>query len=204
MKTLIVDDHALIRVFLKHYIEEHYPNFEVVVLRSITSDLPEQIILAKPELVILDISLNEFDTLDFFIHLKQHLPKTLFVIYTMHNIFSYKNFFLKHGAHAYVLKEDAQSELKDVIATVLNGGRVFPKLDTQKFTDYQLNQLTFSTNEKALLSALLDSLDTEIIAEKLNLTNNEVLAMRQKLLKKTGAKNTQQLVLFTINYNWIR
>ena len=141
MKVLIVDDHALIRVYLKHYIEEHFPRFEVSVIQKITPTLPEDIIDINPQIVVLDISLDILDTLDFFKHLKSKLPGALFIIYTMHNISSYKKFFLAHGAQAYVLKENAQAELSDIIEAVLDGKTVFPKDFDLPLTDYNLNQL---------------------------------------------------------------
>jgi len=204
MKVLIVDDHSLIRVYLKHYIEEHFPHFDVSALQKIDEDLPEQIVALTPDLLILDISLDFLDTLDFFKYLKIKLPKTFFVIYTMHNITSYINFFHKQGAHAYVLKEDAESELRDVIETVLTGRIVFPKDLNIKNNDYRLNQLSFSALEKRLLSAMLETLNTEEIAAKLSLKTPDVLQLKHTLLEKTGASNTQELLVHTVEYNWIR
>ena len=53
MKALIVDDHGLIRVYLKHYLEEHFPDYQTHVLTSISAGLPDEIIAINPELVIL-------------------------------------------------------------------------------------------------------------------------------------------------------
>ena len=122
----------------------------------------------------------------------------------MHNISSYKNFFWKHGADAYVLKEDAQSELKEVVISVINGDRIFPDRANLFHSEYQLNQLSFSVKEKRVLSALIESNSTEQISNMLDLTKKEVLEIRHRLLDKTGAKNTQQLIEFTLDYNWIR
>ena len=204
MKVLVVDDHSLIRVYLKHFLEEHFPDFEVYVLQKIEINLPEQIISINPELLIIDISLDLLDTLDFFKHLKYKLPETLFIIYTMHNINSYKKFFLEQGAHAYVLKEDAGSKLEDVIQSVLDGQKVFPEDLNENIDRYQLNQLNFSETEKNLLSNMLETLNTEALAKKLAMSTNEVLNLKLALLKKTGAVNTQELLLFTVEYNWIR
>ena len=204
MKALIVDDHGLIRVYLKHYLEEHFPDYQTHVLTSISAGLPDEIIAINPELVILDISLDTLDTLDFFIYLKKNLPNTIFIIYTMHNITSYKQFFWKNGASAYVLKEDAQLELKDIISATNSGKRVFPILKEPFDNDYRLNQLTFSVQEKELLEALIETIDTDKIAAKLHLSSIEVLNLRLKLLQKTNAKSSHQLIKFALDYNWIR
>ena len=122
----------------------------------------------------------------------------------MHNISSYKKFFLAHGAQAYVLKENAQAELSDIIEAVLDGKTVFPKEFDLPLTDYNLNQLNFSDLEKKLLSALLETLDTDEISKLLELSASDILNVKLSLLEKTGAKNTQQLVSYAIDYNWIR
>lgn len=204
MKTLIVDDHSLIRVYLKHYLHDNFPSFSVEIISSILPSLPDDIVQTQAELIILDISLEELDILDYFKELKSRLPNTFFIIYTMHNIASYKKFFWKNGASAYVLKEDAESELKEVIEAVIDGKRVFPELDVTADDDFRLNQLTFSQQEIQLLAALLETIDTKEICDRLNCSKKEVLELRKKLLTKSGAQNTQQLVNYAIDYNWIR
>lgn len=204
MKILIVEDHSIIRVYLKTYLAEHYPNATIDLIKDFNSSLLESIINVHADLVILDISLDRQDALDFFVKLKKNLPDTHFIIYTMHNISSYKRFFWNAGACAYVLKEDAQSNLKQIIDSVLNGERVFPKEFDTGEKDYRLNQLTFTDIESRLLKALVDNIRDDELDKTLNCSKKDVLNLRRKLLTKSGAKNTQQLINYALDYNWIR
>lgn len=204
MKILIVEDHSIIRVYLKTYLAEHYPNATIDLIKDFNSSLLESIINVNADLVILDISLDRQDALDFFVKLKKNLPDTHFIIYTMHNISSYKRFFWNAGACAYVLKEDAQSNLKQIIDSVLNGERVFPKEFDTGEKDYRLNQLTFTDIESRLLKALVDNIKDDELDKTLNCSKKDVLNLRRKLLTKSGAKNTQQLINYALDYNWIR
>lgn len=204
MKILIVEDHSIIRVYLKNYLAEHYPNATIGLIKDFNASLTESIVEADADLVILDISLERKDALDFFTELKSNLPGTHFIIYTMHNITSYKRFFWNAGASAYVLKEDAQSNLKCIVDSVLKGERVFPKEFENEVNDYRLNQLTFTDIESRLLKALVDNIGDEELDKTLNCTKKEVLNLRRKLLTKSGAQNTQQLINYALDYNWIR
>ena len=204
MKILIVEDHSIIRVYLKSYLAEHFPNASISLIKNFNSSLLQDIIDANAELVILDVSLEKLDALDFFIELKESLPNTHFIIYSMHNITSYKRFFWNAGASAYVLKEDAQSNLKCIIDSVLKGDRVFPEPVEGELTDYRLNQLTFTDIENRLLKALVDNINDDELDKTLNCTKKDVLNLRRKLLTKSGAQNTQQLINYALDYNWIR
>ena len=203
MKTVIVDDHAIIRIYLKHYLEHNFPAFNVSVLLANTN-INQEIITLQPQLAILEISLEKIDCTEIFVELKTALPQTFFIIYTMHNNKSYKDFFWKNGAHAYILKEEAEADLKDVIVRVLNGERVFSGECAETNNAYRLNQLNFSTAEKDLLSQLLITLDTDEIASKLSWTKKQVLDSKRLILARCGAANTQELLQFIIDYNWIR
>ncbi len=204
MKTVIVEDHQIIRSYLEHYLFTHFSTYHVTLITTFTSNLKEEIVAKKPELLILDISLECVDTMDIFTWLKTKLPNTYFIIYTMHNISSYRNFFYNAGAHAYILKEDGEQELKDVIKTILTGQKVFPKANNAELDEYRLNQLTFTEQEKSLLNVLLSTQETEEIVKQIKLSKTEILNLRRRLIEKSGAKNTQELLNFTIDYNWIR
>lgn len=204
MKILIVEDHSIIRIYLKTYLAEHYPNATIELIKDFNSSLLETIIKVDADVVILDISLDQQDALDFFVELKTNLPNTHFIIYTMHNISSYKRFFWNAGASAYVLKEDAQSNLTCIINSVLKGERVFPKEFETEVNDYRLNQLTFTKIERRLLKALVDNIRDDELDKVLSCTKKDVLNLRRKLLTKSGAQNTQQLINYALDYNWIR
>ena len=204
MKILVVEDHSIIRVYLSSYLNEHFPEAEICVIREFDNAIINNIVKAEAHVVILDVSLENQDALDFFSALRSRLPETHFIIYTMHNITSYKRFFWNAGASAYVLKEDAQADLKNIIIAVLEGDRIFPDHVETQIDDYRLNQLTFTKTERKLLEALVNNVNDDDLDQILNCTKKDVLNLRRKLLTKAGAKNTQQLINYAIDYNWIR
>lgn len=205
MRILLVEDHSIIRVYLKSYLEKQFPEAEILLIREFNSSLQQEIMLAQANIVILDISLEKLDALDFFPDLKNQMPKTHFIIHTMHNISSYKRFFWNAGASAYVLKEDAETDLKHIIEAVQKGKRVFPKqLEQNTNNDYRLNQLTFTEIEKQLLCALIENVHDDELNITLKCSKKEVLNLRRKLLTKSGAENTQQLINYAVDYNWVR
>jgi DNA-binding NarL/FixJ family response regulator len=202
MTITIVDDHPLVRNFLKCYLSNHFPDDNVAVLHTINLTVVEDIIATKPNVVVLDVSLDKIDSLDFFEELKKKLPQTTFIIYTMHKIQSYINFFKNHGAHAYIAKEDSTEEMADIIKRALQNQTTFPDDSVSIDQDYRLNQLSFTPIEKEMLQALKQKINNDQIAIKLNVDKIEVLNLRKKLLFKTGAESSNHLLQLAEEYNW--
>jgi DNA-binding NarL/FixJ family response regulator len=203
MRVTIVEDHPLVRSYLKSYVHENFPDAQITLLHVINQNILQDIVATQPELIILDISLNDMDSIDFFPELKASLSDAKVIIYTMHYNNSYIEFYKNNGAHAYVLKENASDDLKGIINLVRNNQFFFPGDTVEMDMNYRLNQLTFSKTEKQIMHALHDGLDNESISSLLNIPRQEVLRIRKKLLFKTGAANTLELLQLSKEYPWL-
>ena len=202
MKVVIVDDHPLVEDYLTNIIKENFPEYTVESL-PIKQSIAQDIIRSAPDLVMLDISLDRYDSFDFFTDLKSALPKTYFIIHSMHNLRGYITFFEDTGAHAYILKDGHTDKVIRIIKGVQLGKKYFPKPRINKTQrQYSLNQLKFSALEKEFLEALINSHDTEYLVNRLQEDRSSVLELRKKLLFKAGARNSQHLVELTLTYNW--
>lgn len=202
MKVVIVDDHPLVEDYLTNIIKDSFPEYIVESL-PVKQSVAQDIIAAKPDLVMLDISLDKYDSFDFFTDLKSALTKTYFIIHSMHNLRGYITFFEDSGAHAYILKDGHTDKIIRIIKGVQAGKKYFPKPRINKTQrQYSLNQLKFSSSEKEFLGALINSHDTEYLVTKLHADRASVLELRKKLLFKAGARNSQHLVELTLTYNW--
>jgi len=202
MIITVVDDHPLVRNYLKCYLATHFANDKIIVLHNITDNIVNEITQTCPDVVVLDISLDKIDSLDFFEELKKNLVHTKFIIYSMHKIQSYINFFKSKGAHAYIAKEDSTEEMALIIERALNNQTTFPDDSLPIDQDYRLNQLTFTDVEKKMLTALKQQISTENIATLLGIDSSEVFNLRKKLLFKTGAENSSKLLQLAEEYNW--
>jgi two-component system response regulator NreC len=120
VRTLIVDDHGVLRAALRALLGSH-PNLEVV---GEASDGQEMLRLAddlQPDLVLMDISMPQLNGIDATRALKERLPDTRVLILTVHEDEELLREALRAGASGYVVKRALESELLDAIAAVLRG-----------------------------------------------------------------------------------
>lgn len=201
MKVLVVDDHPIIIALLSDLLKSNFPNVEIFKETRIenAARITSQI---KPDILILDVSVGEKDTMDYFVEIRNAVPNAYFIIYSMHNIPGYISFFKDAGAHAYVLKEDAPTKLKEVIYGIISGETFFPVLARKRLAPHELNQLVFSKEEIHFLFALVKTSGDSRLDSELAINPGEVLALRKKLLLKCGATNTQELIALTKKHNW--
>lgn len=203
MKILIIDDHPMVRNFLKNLLCAHFQTAQIDTLYHAEPHFVNDIIAYNPTLVVLDISLSHLESLDIFLDLKQSLPQTYFVIYSMHNLPSYIGFFKTNGAHAYVLKENAMEDLARIVAEVLAGNFVFPLLLPIEDSHYRLHQLQFTAFEKSVFRALREGFNNDKLMQQLGLSKNDLTEIRKKLLLKTCAQNTTDMLKLAEEHNWL-
>lgn len=75
----------------------------------------------KPDLVLLDIGLPKLNGIDAARQMRQALPAVKIIFMSQNNDRDVMEAVLRAGAHAYVLKIDAATELLLAVAAVLNG-----------------------------------------------------------------------------------
>lgn len=117
-RVLIADDHSIFLAGVCKLIEEQC---EVVETVENGRALLEAANRLKPDLILLDISMPLLNGLDATRQLKKSLPETKLLFLTMHASPRYATEAFKVGAHGFLLKQSAASELPQAINAVLQG-----------------------------------------------------------------------------------
>lgn len=120
IRILIVDDHRILRAGLKTLFSPD-PNLAVV---GEAASAEEAISLAKeirPDVILMDISMPESNSLEATRRIIVELPKTRILILTMHEDSTLLQAYLQAGAAGYIIKRAAESELVDAIYAVWRG-----------------------------------------------------------------------------------
>lgn len=119
-RIFIVDDHPLIRIGLITRITEEK---DLVVCGEATdgpkalSAIPK----ARPDLVIVDLSLRSGSGMELIKDLVIQVPKVKIVVLSMHDEMIYAERAIKAGARAYVMKQDSSQQVVTAIRRVLEG-----------------------------------------------------------------------------------
>jgi len=119
MSVLIVDDHKNIRKLLKEWLKEEFPYcgfYEAACAKEAIDYCCE----SSPDLVIMDVNLQETDGIDDTSRIKTIHPDTPVVILTIHGDDVYRRAALKAGANGYVVKDRLHKDLVPLLSTLLH------------------------------------------------------------------------------------
>lgn len=201
IKILIVDDHPVVREGLAMRIGME-PDLEVC---GEAEDVPSALALlasVRPDLAIIDISLKKGNGIDLIASIKERLPTTRILVWSMYTEKLYAERALRAGAQGYLHKSRATSQLLDAIRAVL-AGKVYV---SEALANELLTRVVGGgTVERSLIDLLsnreLEAFEligqgqtTEKIAALMNVSPKTVETYRARIKEKLGLKNVTELV----------
>jgi DNA-binding NarL/FixJ family response regulator len=210
-KVLVVDDHPIVRAGLTQLINRE-PDLAVcgdaeemhAALRNI-DDL-------KPDILIVDISLNGPDGLDLLKNIRAKDPNLPVLILSMHDESIYAERALRAGANGYIMKQEATERVLVALRRILSreiyvsdrvanqmlrqfvGGSGAAAVKRSPFDD-------LSDRELEVLRLIGEGQGTRQIAEGLHLSIKTVETYQGHLKDKLGLKNSRELVQYAIQWS---
>ena len=116
IRTILIDDEVNIRLLVKDILREHCPDVEVVAETGSVASSLEAIRRLHPDLILLDIRLEDGSGFDLLEKLGAPCPRVVFI--TAYEEFALKAFRL--SAVDYIMKPVVAEELVDAIGKVRN------------------------------------------------------------------------------------
>lgn len=121
IRVFIADDHTVLRSGLRLLINSE-PDIEVIGEANSGAGALEQIAALSPDVVLMDISLQDMNGVDVIRRLRQNpAVRCRILVLTMHPEADYLRPALDAGADGYVVKSVADDELLDAIRLVYRG-----------------------------------------------------------------------------------
>jgi len=121
IKIIICDDHDIMREGLVLLLEEE-PTIKIVAVASSGQQAIDQVNTLKPDIVLMDITMEGMSGLEATRHIIQNTTDTNVIILTMHEDKAFFLEALKAGANGYFLKGSDTEDLVRAIRTVHEGG----------------------------------------------------------------------------------
>lgn len=201
IRVLVADDHAIVRTGIRHVLESE-PGFAVVAEAATGAEALELAGSLRPDVAVLDISMPGESGLRVAAELRQRSPDTRVLILSMHDNTEYVLESLRAGAHGYLLKDSAATELRGAIRAVRRGESYFSpaiagKLgavvrgDTAASAAGALAQLT--ARERQVLVGVAQGHTNREIAQQLGISHRTVESHRESLMKKLGVRTVAGL-----------
>lgn len=205
-RLLLVDDHEIVLQGLQQLLRE---DFQIV---GTASKGPDVLPLAQdlmPDCLLLDISIGGINVFDTARQLKKHLPQIKLVFVTMHAEPTFVREAFSIGAHGYVLKQSATSELIDAIHEVMaNRYYISPYLPKEVQEKVQLiadgipihdlsGRLTFQ--QQNVLRLVAKGHSSQEIAKELGISPSTVAFHKSNIMEALGIHNSADLTKYAIS-----
>ena len=203
IRILIIDDHKIIRVGLKGFIQMQ-PDMEVVGEGG--SEL-EAVALSKklmPDVILMDIDLENSSGISATRQIVSQFPDIKILAITLHNEETSILPMIQAGALGYVLKNADPLEMIDAVRTVHRGNSYYSRevsgIITHSLTRRKASTLPdgMTSREAEVLRMIAQEYSNGQIAEKLFISIRTVDTHRRNLLEKLNLKNTAGLVKYAI------
>jgi len=206
IRVLIADDHAVVRAGLRMLIGAQ-PDMEVVGEAADGPEAVQKARAAKPEVVVLDLSMpgpRGTQTIERLVRLE---PSPRVLILTMHDDPAYFRSAFLAGATGYVVKNAADVEVLTAIRAV-HRGRTFADLTGPESPGRRQSATGAQARPAAALRKLLSRREAEVlrlvaqghthqeIADQLTLSIKTVETYRKRLHEKLELKSRAQLFRF--------
>jgi DNA-binding NarL/FixJ family response regulator len=208
-KVLVVDDHPIVREGLAQMINRE-PDLTVCGEAEEMHGALQMTAVLKPDILIVDISLNGPDGLDLLKSIRANDPSLPILILSMHDESIYAERALRAGANGYIMKQEATDKVLVALRCILNreiyvSNRVASKM-LQQFVGgsaYVVRHSPvddLSDRELEVLRLMGDGHATRQIAEKLQLSIKTVESYQAHLKEKLSLKNSRELVQYAIQW----
>jgi len=205
-RIFLVDDHPIVRRGLAQVIDNE-PDLAVCGQGDEAYPSLRAINEAKPDLVLLDVSLKDSDGVELLKELKAQQPELPVLMLSMHEESLYAERALRAGARGYVMKQEAPQVLLAAIRKVLSGqvyvSETLSELLLQRMVggkkpdEMPMDRLT--DRELEVFSMIGAGKSVKEIAEKLFLSVKTVEAHREHIKSKLNLKSSAELLRFAIH-----
>jgi len=201
-RILIIDDHPIVRQGLALLIN-HERDMEVCGEGDNPSEALKTIARLKPDLAIVDLSLQGASGLDLIKTVAERFPAVAVLVLSMHDESLYGERSLRAGARGYIMKEEASSNLLKAVRQVLTGAlyaseslklKMLEKLSGVSGPSPVSLIETLSDRELEVFEMIGDGWGTRQIAEKICVSVKTVESYRAHIKEKLKVESAAQLV----------
>jgi len=125
MKVLIADDHEVIRIGIRHILQEEFTLTEVGEAHD-TDSLIKEALLKDWDIIISDISMPGGGGIEALKKILTQKPAQRILIITTYPEEQYAKRVINAGAFGFLTKDTAPEKMVDAVNTILSGNRFIP------------------------------------------------------------------------------
>jgi DNA-binding NarL/FixJ family response regulator len=205
---LLVDDHPIVREGLVRVIDQTVDLAVCGQAESISQALAA-IELAKPQLVIVDLSLGGQNGIELIKDIKVRYPGLPVLVHSMYDESMYAERCLRAGARGYVMKQEPPPRLLDAVREVLKGEihlstamtkQMLCRLSNGQPTKSDSPSDVLSDRELEVFELLGRGMRTKEIARELSLSDKTIQTHREHIKEKLRIGDAVSLVRHAVRW----
>ena len=204
-RILIVDDHALIRLGMRHALSHELAQPEIGEAQDARSGL-ELVRNERWDLVILDINLPDRSGLDIILDIRRAAPKLPVLIVSGCCEDEFAIHALKAGAGGFINKMSPPAEIMRAVRKVLGGERYMSPglaeniaLGVLRNSDRPLHE-DLSEREFQVMRLLASGKTVSEVALELALSVKTVSTYRARILEKTNLRTNAEMTRYAMTH----
>jgi two-component system, NarL family, response regulator NreC len=206
IQVLLVDDHAVLRDALGFLLEAQ-GGIRVVGNAANGRDAVRKVKELKPDVVVMDIAMPDLSGVEATQQIREVRPATRVLILSMYSSTEHVRQALRAGAHGYLLKKSAGSEVADAVRVIHGGGSYLSsEIAGVVINDYiadphaatPLDLLTH--RERQILKLIAEGKSSAEAASSLFLSRTTVDTYRSRLMNKLGIRDLHGLIKFAVDH----
>jgi DNA-binding NarL/FixJ family response regulator len=197
---LVADDHAVVRAGVRHILQST-PDLIIVAEATNAADAIELARKHTPDLVMLDVSMPGGSGIGACAIIRRDVPHARVLMLSVHDDREYLEESVRAGAHGYLLKDTAATDLRSAVTALLEGRRYFsPSLITEPSEEPAEPAARITAREREVLTRVATGLTSKQIAGELGISPRTVETHRESLTRKLGITSVAGLTRYAIEH----
>ncbi|KTF21672.1 response regulator transcription factor [Streptococcus gordonii] len=205
MKILLVDDHEMVRLGLKSYLDLQ-ADVEVVAESSNGREGVELALELRPDVIIMDIVMPEMNGIEATMAILETWPEAKILILTSYLDNEKIYPVLDAGAKGYMLKTSSADEILHAIRKVARG-EIAIETEVSKKVQYHRNHIELhddlTARERDILGLLAKGYENQRIADELYISLKTVKTHVSNILSKLEVSDRTQAVVYAFQHHLV-
>lgn len=207
IKVLFVDDHEMVRIGISSYLSTQ-SDIDVVGEGKSGKDAIEKAHELKPDLILMDLLMDDMDGVEATEQVKKDLPNIKVVMLTSYIEDNEVYRALDSGIDSYILKTTSASDIAEAIRKTYNNESVFEaevlvKMRNRMKQRAELYEM-LTEREMEILLLIAKGYSNQEIASASHITIKTVKTHVSNILSKLEVQDRTQAVIYAFQHNLIQ
>ena len=209
IKVLVVDDHDLVRMGIRHMLDDH-PDMHVIGDASDGETALDMVRELAPDVVLLDVNMPNIGGVEVTKRLRQHNNAVKIIAVSSVSTQPYPSMLLKAGVNGYITKGTPFEEMVKAIKKVVQGGKYFSSdvaeelADMLTATDEDSPFDRLSEREKQVAMMVVNCQSPQQIADQLFVSVKTINTYRYRIFEKLGVDSDVKLTHLAMRHGLIQ